>query len=144
MSEAEQLEVYRPQEAEVWRLTFITPAPTNPRTFVVLLLCREIATTGKRRFMNGEPRSRSLLTPVSIPFSHPKCPEKVGSEKKRVRGKYVSVECVKESDKGVEWLMATSSDAGGNIPRFMTNSSLPSSIAEDVPSFLQWLRKRSS
>jgi hypothetical protein len=42
----------------------------------------------------------------------------------------------------VEWKMATSSDAGGNIPRFMTNQSLPSSIAEDVNSFLKWSTKR--
>lgn len=32
----------------------------------------------------------------------------------------------------------------GNIPRFMTNSSLPSQIAVDVPSFLKWMVKRSS
>lgn len=69
----------------------------------------------------------------------------------------------------VDWRMATSSDAGGqlfirktmftigdhtrtrrekrltvtgNIPRFVTNSSLPSSIAEDVPSFLAWIEKK--
>jgi hypothetical protein len=59
---------------------------------------------------------------------------------------------VEEGSK-VEWRMATSSDAGGeafryssshagNIPRFMTNSSLPSSISEDVPSFLKWMVKR--
>ena len=57
-----------------------------------------------------------------------------------MRGKYVSVERVRELDDGakVEWRMATSSDAGGNIPRFMTNSSLASQIAVDVPSFLKW------
>lgn len=91
--------------------------------------------------------------------------EKKGNESKRVRGKYVSVERVQEMDKGrqVEWRMATSSDAGGkhlivhiipsrwcnpiyahegNIPRFVTNSSLPNSIAEDVPSFLSWMVNR--
>ena len=30
----------------------------------------------------------------------------------------------------------------GNIPRFMTNSSLASSISEDVPSFLKWMVRR--
>ena len=66
----------------------------------------------------------------------------------------MSVERVTESGAGqVEWRMATSSDAGGesrlrtsliegNIPRFLTNSSLPSSIAEDVPSFVKWLSSR--
>lgn len=80
---------------------------------------------------------------VSIPFSHPGCVEKTGDEKARVRGKYVSVELVTEKGGAeVEWRMATSSDAGGNIPRFVTNSSLPRSIAEDVPSFLTWMWKR--
>lgn len=50
---------------------------------------------------------------VSIPFTHTDCPEKVGDEKPRVRGKYVSVEWVGEGDGQVEWKMATSSDAGG-------------------------------
>lgn len=61
-----------------------------------------------------------------------------------MRGRYVSVERVRELHDGaaVEWRMATSSDAGGNIPRFVTNASLPKSIAEDVPSFLKWAIKR--
>lgn len=81
---------------------------------------------------------------VSLPFKHPDCPEKQGAEKSRVRGKYVSVELVREVEDGkrVEWRMATSSDAGGNIPRFVTNSALPKSIAEDVPSFLRWMMRR--
>lgn len=71
-------------------------------------------------------------------------PEKQYDEASRVRGKYVSVERVRELHDGaaVEWRMATSSDAGGNIPRFVTNASLPKSIAEDVPSFLKWALKR--
>ncbi|WVR08098.1 hypothetical protein IAU60_005144 [Kwoniella sp. DSM 27419] len=133
--ETQCLHVYRPHVAEVWRLTYKTPPPTNPRTFVVLLLSRELKSgpKGERAFMN-----------ISIPFTHPDCPEKVGAEKSRVRGKYVSVERVTECEQGdkVEWRMATSSDAGGNIPRFVTNSSLPNSIAEDVPSFLGWMVKR--
>jgi hypothetical protein len=35
-----------------------------------------------------------------------------------------------------------SADASGSIPQFITNASLPGAIAEDVPSFLQWLEKR--
>ncbi|OCF43861.1 hypothetical protein I317_02304 [Kwoniella heveanensis CBS 569] len=135
MRETECLHVYRKHVAEVWRLTYRTPPPTNPRTFIVLLLSRELKDSprGERAFMN-----------ISIPFDHPGCKEKTGDEKSRVRGKYVSVERVRELNGGdvVEWRMATSSDAGGNIPRFVTNGSLPNSIAEDVPSFLGWMVKR--
>ncbi|WWC65782.1 uncharacterized protein I303_108404 [Kwoniella dejecticola CBS 10117] len=135
MRESECIQVYRKHIAEVWRLTFKTPPPTNPRTFLVLLLSRELNSgpKGERSFMN-----------ISIPFEHPDCPPKANNEKSRVRGKYVSVERVREVNGGaeVEWRMATSSDAGGNIPRFVTNGSLPNSIAEDVPSFLGWMQKR--
>jgi hypothetical protein len=89
-------------------------------------------------------RAPGKAHPVSLPFKHPDCPEKQGAEKSRVRGKYVSVELVREIEDGkrAEWRMATSSDAGGSIPRFVTNSALPKSIAEDVPSFLRWMMKR--
>ncbi|BEJ17557.1 hypothetical protein CspHIS471_0609580 [Cutaneotrichosporon sp. HIS471] len=133
--ETQCLAVLVPHVAEVWRLTYVTPAPTSPRTFVVLLLSRElqVAPHGQRCFMN-----------ISLPFKHPDCPEKQGPEKARVRGKYVSVERVRETEDGkrTEWRMATSSDAGGSIPRFVTNSALPKNIAEDVPSFLRWMMKR--
>jgi hypothetical protein len=58
---------------------------------------------------------RHTLTTVSLPFDHPACPPKTGSEAHRVRGRYVSVERVLEKAQGeeVEWRMATSSDAGG-------------------------------
>lgn len=62
-----------------------------------------------------------------------------------MRGRYVSVELVRElGGDAVEWRMATSSDAGGNIPRFITNGTLPKSIAEDVPSFLKWMVRKYS
>ncbi|OCF62179.1 hypothetical protein L486_01846 [Kwoniella mangroviensis CBS 10435] len=137
MRESECLHIYRKHVAEVWRLTFKTPPPTNPRTFVVLLLSRELI---------GEPHGGRAFMNISLPFEHPDCPPKLNNEKSRVRGKYVSVERVREIEGGkeVEWRMATSSDAGGNIPRFVTNGSLPNSIAEDVPSFLGWMVKRFS
>ena len=102
--ETECLQVLQPHVAEIWRLTYVTPPPTNPRTFVVLLLSRELQSEGERCFMN-----------ISLPFDHPGCVEKHGEEKSRVRGKYVSVERVREIEGGakVEWRMSTSSDAGG-------------------------------
>ena len=101
---------------------------------------RDRGDSGSTRFHEQYVIRVDKLKAVSIPFLHPNCPEKQGSEKSRVRGKYVSVERVIELDGGaVQWRMATSSDAGGNIPRFVTNASLPNSIAEDVPSFLKYI-----
>jgi hypothetical protein len=52
---------------------------------------------------------------ISIPFAHPSAPPDAGAEQARVRGRYVSVEYVREVDGGdkVQWWMATASDAGG-------------------------------
>ncbi|KAI5450163.1 hypothetical protein NCC49_003312 [Naganishia albida] len=129
--ESERLQVFREREAEVWRMTYKTPPPTSPRTFVFLLLSRELRTTpGSRAFMN-----------ISIPFDHPSVPINAGAEQSRVRGRYVSIEYVRESEGGkkVEWLMATASDAGGSIPQFLTNMTLPGKVTEDVPSFVHYL-----
>jgi hypothetical protein len=125
MRETECLQVFQPHIAEVWRLTFKTPPPTNPRTFVVLLLSRELKQDppGQRCFMNSTYLrwtgcERRYWDTVSIPFEHPDCPPKQGKEAGTVRGKYVSVERVSEAANGaeVDWRMATSSDAGGKSP----------------------------
>ena len=57
----------QPHVAEVWRLTYVTPPPTSPRTFVVLLLSRELVTEeGKRSFMNSESILGGSFTFVSL------------------------------------------------------------------------------
>ena len=81
-------------------------------------------------------------------------------EERGVKGRYVSVERIKEIEEGrVEWRMATSSTPGGNIPTFIAEASIAKSIAQvtfcfpanhfynvlmprlcqDVPHFLKWL-----
>lgn len=54
--ESECIQVLQPHVAEIWRLTYVTPPPTSPRTFVVLLLSRELVSAphGERCFMNSE------------------------------------------------------------------------------------------
>lgn len=55
-------------------------------------------------------------------------------EEKGVRGRYVSVESIKELDGGkVEWTMATSSTPGGNIPQFVAERTMPGKISEVRP-----------
>lgn len=54
--ESECIQVLQPHVAEIWRLTYVTPPPTSPRTFVVLVLSRELVSSphGERCFMNSE------------------------------------------------------------------------------------------
>lgn len=135
--------------------------PTNPRTFVILLVTVALPYEGQSDIPSStsskEPTAvkpnRSFMV-ISVPFSHPSCPPRQGPESKRVRGRYCSVEVVRElppsghghghgddddEENRIQWRMATTSDAGGNIPQWMTNMSLPGKISEDVPSFLKWI-----
>jgi hypothetical protein len=59
--------------------------------------------------------------------------------KAMVEGRYVSVEFVEVKEEKVEWTMTTSSDAGGRLPQWVTEKSLPGQIAKDVGFFLDWL-----
>ena len=63
-------------------------------------------------------------------------PELAKLEEKGVKGRYVSVESIKELSGGdTEWRMATSSSPGGRIPAFVVESLMASSIsAVSMPS----------
>ena len=67
---------------------------------------------------------------VSIPVDVTGEEEYAKLEEKGVKGRYVSVERLQELDDGkVEWRMATSSTPGGNIPQFVADSSMASTIS---------------
>ncbi|KAI9674518.1 MAG: hypothetical protein M1817_001856 [Caeruleum heppii] len=60
-----------------------------------------------------------------------------------VFGVYTSVEHVSiNQDDNIQWVMATSSDAGGLLPRFVQDMGAPKMIARDVPYFLDWTSSR--
>ncbi|KAH3684425.1 hypothetical protein WICPIJ_004611 [Wickerhamomyces pijperi] len=65
-------------------------------------------------------------------------------ENSHVKGVYCSIERVRLDKAGncVEWIMATSSDSGGSVPKWLQNSMISKSVAGDVPSFLNWLNKK--
>ena len=72
--------------------------------------------------------SNSLF--ISIPVDLTSDPELAKLEEKGVKGRYVSVETIKELPSGnTEWRMATSSSPGGRIPTFLVESSMASSIS---------------
>ena len=67
-----------------------------------------------------------------------------------VLGIYAAVETVKRrpregADTGVEgneveWVMATASDAKGNLPMWMQKMSLPGMLPKDVSYFMKWIK----
>lgn len=59
------------------------------------------------------------------------------------KGMYVAIEEVTRlEDGGVQWSMATSSQAGGMIPNFVQRLALPNAIASDIPQFEKWINKK--
>jgi len=67
---------------------------------------------------------------ISIPVDLTSDPELAKLEEKGVKGRYVSVESVKElTDGNTEWRMATSSSPFGRLPTFIVEIALPKTIS---------------
>ena len=123
--ETRKLEGTSDGKVEIWQSTYNMPALINNRTFVSVIYI----------FENTEIPEFYV---VSRPALHPLSKIVKGA----VRGYYESVERVKKLENGeIEWIMATTSDAGGYIPTFLSELAMPSKISEDVPAFLSWLDK---
>ena len=61
--------------------------------------------------------------------------------KKVVLGSYVSIEkCTMLPTFDIQWVMATASDAKGNIPMWMQEISVPGKVAKDVGLFMNWVK----
>lgn len=73
---------------------------------------------------------------ISLPSSHAVSPNVT-------RAKYCAIEVITyiETESHVEWLMAQTSDAKGNIPRWIQDRSVTASVAADVPSFVEWAKQ---
>ena len=82
---------------------------------------------------------------VSVPVDLSSDPELAKFEEKGVKGRYASVERVKELPSGnTEWRMATSSSPGGRIPALLVENTMASTIsAVRMPDLLTPLDARS-
>lgn len=105
--------------AEPWksyRVEYKLPFPLRKREFVFYIQCVEL--------------SETEFIVVSLPRFY---------DSDMVRGKYISVEKVRQTDEGVEWTMATTSDAGGLLPMFLQRPQLTATIAKDVDAVLEYM-----
>ena len=58
---------------------------------------------------------------------------------------YTSIErCQLLDDGNIDWVMATASDAKGNLPMPMQKLGVPSAVVKDVGLFMEWIRDRRS
>ncbi|KAK0451072.1 hypothetical protein EV421DRAFT_1209326 [Armillaria borealis] len=114
----------------IWTLHYKFPPPVQPRVFTVLQIAHLTETS---------PRT-GVVVSIPIDLSSPEDADLAKLEEKGVKGRYVSVEQLAELENGnTEWRMATSSTPGGLIPSFLAESTMNSTIAEDVSHFMKWL-----
>jgi hypothetical protein len=115
---------------EIWSSYYEFPTfGVSPRVFTVL------------QVTHYEPSSPRTGLFISIPVDLSSEPDLAKLEEKGTKGRYVSVESLAELPSGeTEWRMATSSSPGGRIPAFIVNSTMPSTISEDVPHFFKWFQ----
>jgi len=115
---------------EIWTMCYeFSSFGISPRVFTVLQVIH---------YESSSPRTGIF---ISIPIDLTSDSELAKLEEKGVKGRYVSVESIKELPSGnTEWRMATSSSPGGRIPTFVVESTMASSISADVPHFLRWFQ----
>ncbi|KAH7103978.1 hypothetical protein BKA62DRAFT_695196 [Auriculariales sp. MPI-PUGE-AT-0066] len=138
----------------IWSMLYVFPAPFQPRIFTALIAVfpPKLASPGHATAPSAGAESYDdefILVQVPIDVSsdaelakantHPEM--NIVKHDNIVHGRYAATERVRKTQDGkTEWLMATSSNAGGNIPQFVQDMSIPSSIASDVPRFMAWAK----
>ncbi|KZV84243.1 hypothetical protein EXIGLDRAFT_727455 [Exidia glandulosa HHB12029] len=117
----------------IWSMHYVFPPPLQPRVFTVL-----------QSVHRSDDEFWIVQLPVDVTSDAEMAAKDHGiQDPKVVRGRYASVERLRKTADGkTEWLMATCSAAGGNIPQFVQEMSIPGQIAHDVPRFLEWAKKR--
>ncbi|KAI1253500.1 hypothetical protein MGN70_005708 [Eutypa lata] len=124
----------------------------NDRTFPVLQVsCVAVPPAGGGGGGGGgvegapEPEPEFFFISIPVPdFGEDKERSKLASKPGALVAVYVSVERVRTlpgGGRGVEWLMATASDARGVLPAWVQNMAMPAVIWKDVPLFLGWIAK---
>jgi hypothetical protein len=105
------------------------PVPLKPRVFPVLQATA--AARGRREF---------VVVQVAAGASWAAAGEEHRQHEDHVLAAYTSVERVRETAEGVEWIMGTVSDARGALPPWVQRMAMPGPIAKDVDLFLGWIK----
>lgn len=59
-----------------------------------------------------------------------------------VCGAYTSIEMLRDTGDGTEWIMGTTSDAKGVLPAWVQRMATPGMVAKDVDMFLSWIARQ--
>ena len=163
-----QREGFRDVSMSIYEMCHKIPPPMNNRCFGVLVVTGTVlgnngvsgsssATSEQGRFEEGEKEKFVAVTvPVQLGMGVKKAfyangrNVKDGENQMRkqevVQGLYCAVEtCTlrhKTDGQGeeIEWVMATASDAKGNLPMFIQKLALPGAVPKDVSFFMKWIK----
>lgn len=116
---------------ELWEMKHkIDPKPLHNRTFPQLHITAALA--GTEEF---------IIVQIPVPDFEKSPFSEFARDKNLVIGVYTSVERIRIlSEKGgIEWIMATASNAGGVLPQWIQNMAVPGEISKDVQKFLVWI-----
>ncbi|KIW30429.1 uncharacterized protein PV07_06172 [Cladophialophora immunda] len=133
----------------VYEMCHATPPPTSPRCFPVLVATASISADEFLAVTVPVTLGTSVHDAIYSSGRNTRDGKTSQQRKSVVLGVYTAIEIVRRK-KGdvnvgknwneVEWIMATASDAKGNLPMWMQKMSLPGMISKDVSYFLKWVK----
>ncbi|KAJ9617825.1 uncharacterized protein PV06_06224 [Exophiala oligosperma] len=142
----------------VYEMCHTIPAPLMPRCFCVLVVTAStgdgdeiVAVTvpvdlasANRTGITTTAAAAEKNKNVGFYSSMRNVREGEDAQRKKVvvMGAYTAVEVVRRhrETQEIEWIMATASDARGNLPMWMQKLGIPGAIAKDVGYFLKWIK----
>lgn len=135
--------IYTRVSIGIYEMCHAIPAPLSPRCFPVVVVTASL----------GEDQVVAVTVPVNLGtknvgsafYSNGRNVKEGGTSQVRkevVMGVYAAVETVRrDKEKGeVEWIMATASDAKGNLPMWMQKMGIPGAVVKDVAYFMKWIK----
>ncbi|KAH3902954.1 uncharacterized protein SCODWIG_02764 [Saccharomycodes ludwigii] len=120
------------------RMLYSFGKPLNDRVFYEwVYIIKPYRVTTKT--IPEEQKEEEISFVISLPAKYNN--KENNDNKNAVRGIYCSVERLSYNykTKQLKWLMCTTSDAGGYLPKWLQNSMISKSVAKDVPLFLDWV-----
>ncbi|TFK38456.1 hypothetical protein BDQ12DRAFT_606116, partial [Crucibulum laeve] len=114
---------YISDSQSIWSMLYTCPPPLSPRVFTVLQVVRLIDYPANGR--------TGLIMTIPVDLSSNSNRTLAELEEKGVKGRYVSVEHIKELNGSViEWRRIASGDPGGLIPRFYVERTMAEKMIE--------------
>ncbi|KAL1306461.1 hypothetical protein AAFC00_005159 [Neodothiora populina] len=132
-------------EMGIFEMAHKIPPPLTNRVFSVLVVkAKNTAVTPNSFIIVQIPIEISRVqTALYANGRHKKEGDTMQKKKDITMGVYTSVErCELEDNGHVKWVMATASNAKGNLPMFVQKQAIPDAIAKDVALVIGWLDKR--